>query len=122
MSVESLLARLMSEQGEVVPPVPPVIHEGVQREPLRHKAVPPVPSVPPQNNNELRRAKVLADLRANPAITYAADVDGTGDPVTIMLAIRDIGTCLLEVDAERWNPFQFLTLMEGSRVTTGAAA
>lgn len=124
MSVESLLARLMSEQaaGPVTPVTPP-LQQGLQRKPLQHKGVTPVTPVTPKNNNELRRAKVLDDLRKNPGITYAADVDGAGDPVTIVLAVRDVGTCILEVDAARWNPLQFLALLEDrSRVDMGAAA
>lgn len=97
-------------------------HKPELLEVLRHKTTTPETPETPGNGCELRRAKVLADLRKNPGITYAADVDGTGDPVTIMLAIRDVGSCILEVDVERWDPFQFLALLERPRVELGAVA
>ncbi len=58
------------------------------------------------------RAKVLSDLRTHPGIRYAAEVDASRDPVTVMLAIRDVGTCVLEIDAERWNLEQFIALLD----------
>lgn len=39
-----------------------------------------------------------------------------------MLAIRDVGACMLEVDAGRWNPLEFLALLDRSRADVGAAA
>lgn len=58
------------------------------------------------------RAKVLSDLHTHPGITYAAEVDASGDPVQIMLGIRDIGTCVLEIDAKRWDLEQFIALLD----------
>ncbi len=69
------------------------------------------------------RAKVLADLRAHPGIRRAAEVDASGDPVQIMLGIRDVGTCILEIDARRWNLQQFIALLDRQAgLGTGVAA
>lgn len=58
------------------------------------------------------RQKVLSDLRHHPSIRYAAEVDASGNPVRIMLAVRDVGSCILEVDAQRWNLEGFIALMD----------
>lgn len=61
---------------------------------------------------EKARAKVLADLRTHPGIRYAAEVDASGDAVRIMLAIRDIGSCVLEINVDRWNLGAFIALLD----------
>lgn len=116
MSLEALLARLQSEQSEAVmapaTPATPSANQVLQREPLQHKAATPATPETPQNNDGRMRRKVLADLRHHPSIRYAAEVDASGDPVRIMLAVRDVGSCILEVDAQRWNLEGFIALMD----------
>lgn len=70
------------------------------------------PEILAELKTEKARAKVLADLRAHPGIRYAAEVDASGDPVKIMLAIRGIGTCVLEIDAQRWDLERFIALLD----------
>jgi hypothetical protein len=59
------------------------------------------------------RARLLHDLEANPDLVRAVEViDPDADPVRLIVAIRGTGTCELQIDRDRWNPFAFLRLIE----------
>ena len=65
-------------------------------------------------------ARLLRDLEADPDLVQAVEViDSDSDPVRLLIAIRDVGTCELLVDRRRWDPFKFLKLLESG---TGAAS
>ena len=66
------------------------------------------------------RARLFRDLEADPNLIHAMEViDPDADPVRLLVAIRDVGTCELLVDRQRWDPFKFLKLLESE---TGAAS
>lgn len=106
--------------GAQVEAVPAFVTASVTEKAKHHKdvtavtgtAVTSVTSVTAKNNNEWMRRKVITDLRTHPEITYAAEVDASGDPVIIMLGIRDVGTCVLTIDAKRWNLESFIALLD----------
>ena len=62
---------------------------------------------------EQRRAGVLAMLHANADIRYAIEINEPDtDPVTMLLAIRDVATCEVKIPQVNYDPFQVLALIE----------
>ena len=66
----------------------------------------------PDGGMDRRRDWVLRMLRDRPEITRAVVADGDLDPVVVTLAVRNVGTCELLIPADRWDPFNFLRLLE----------
>jgi hypothetical protein len=66
-----------------------------------------------------RRQKILAMLRNNPSINYAAITDDQAerDSVIVTLAIRDRATCELHIPRDKWDGVVFLELL-GRHCTT----
>ncbi len=72
----------------------------------------------PTSDRERRRQAVLDMLAGNPALRYAWLVepeseldDGTSSDVIVALAIRDVGSCELTIERERYEPFRLLELI-----------
>lgn len=63
---------------------------------------------------EARRQRVLAMLRENPTITYAAVTDTDSEPhaVIVALAIRGRATCELLIPRDRYDGVLLLDLIE----------
>ena len=59
-----------------------------------------------------RQEKVLAMLAAAPGTHYAVHVEGAADSVLIVLGIRDIATCELEISNQDFDGFALLALVE----------
>lgn len=61
----------------------------------------------------LRRLSVLSMLESDPtkSRTFLVD-DASTDPVTVTVAIRDIGTCELLIPLERYDPFKILAVID----------
>src|SRR5436190_1165907 len=58
-----------------------------------------------------RRDRALAQLTMNPALHLAVVCDGEGDPMPVAVAIRDKGTCEIEIPAARFDPFALIELV-----------
>jgi len=59
------------------------------------------------------RARLLAELEVNPGLVRAVEViDSDSDPVRVIVAVQDVGTCELQIARDRWDPFAFLALLE----------
>lgn len=63
---------------------------------------------------ERRRAAVLRMLKDSPQVRHAAVNDQEGAYMRLAVGIRNVGTCELVIDANRWQPFEFLSLMKAS--------
>ncbi len=62
--------------------------------------------------------RVLRDLETNPERVRAIEViDKGSDPIRIVVAIRNVGTCELLVARDKWDPFRFLALIDAEKVT-----
>lgn len=69
---------------------------------------------------ELRREQfrdhVWQALQDRPdKVKYFEVVDPDADPVRLVLAIRDVGTCDLLIAADKWDPVRFLQLLDTER-------
>lgn len=65
------------------------------------------------DRQEKARDRAWRELQARPdKIKYFTVLDPDGDPIRLVLAIRDVGTCDLLVARERWDPVRFLELLE----------
>ena len=72
---------------------------------------PEVSDALPDPAAEARRQRVLAMLAESPARRIAVVCDGEGDPVPVAIAIRDKGTCEVQIPAVRFDPFALLELV-----------
>lgn len=62
---------------------------------------------------ELRRAKVLAMLRANSGIHYAIEVaDANADPVIVSIGIRNVAAFEMNIPQAYYDAFALLELIE----------
>jgi hypothetical protein len=61
---------------------------------------------------EALQARALAVLAANPMLRFAVVVDDAdADPVQVGVAIREKGSCVVQIPAARFNPFELLDLV-----------
>lgn len=75
-------------------------------------------SVPVQGQDDVlcpadpRRQTVLAMLAEQPGTRYAVVVvDPDADPVIVVVAVRDVGTCEIAIPADRFDPFALLEIL-----------
>ena len=69
------------------------------------------------DRQERTRDRVWHALQALPdKVRYFEVVDPDADPVRLVLAIRDVGTCDLLIDRAKWDPFRFLQLLDSHPV------
>lgn len=63
---------------------------------------------------ELRRRQALRLLAENPEKNRAYIVDPDSDPdrILVLLALRGVGSCDLEIPRDRWDPFLFMKFLE----------
>jgi len=68
----------------------------------------------PELLRELRRREALKMLDKHPhnSRAYVVDADSDPDKVLVLLAIRGVGICDLEIPRDRWQPFVFMQFME----------
>lgn len=125
MALDALLARL---EGRAVTPVTADAIADVTPKPAPMLACTPVTPVTAENDDtadkatgeplpdpamEGRRRRVLAMLAERPGIRYAVIVDNpNADPVIVVLAIRDVGTCELAIPAANYDAFALLAMIE----------
>ncbi len=46
-------------------------------------------------------------------------IDPDTDPVRLIVAIRNVGVCELLVTRDKWDPFQFLALIDAEKEPSG---
>lgn len=64
---------------------------------------------------ETRRQKVIALLEENPDIqrAYYTDMDSGPDHVILAIAVRNVATCEMLIDKEKYDPWRLLELIHG---------
>jgi hypothetical protein len=79
--------------------------------------IPQIRAAKPEILREIRRRQALKMLSDDPKLSRACVVDPDSAPgqVVVMLAIRGIGTCDLEIPRDLWDPFLFMKHIEGQR-------
>jgi phosphoribosyl-AMP cyclohydrolase len=64
------------------------------------------------DRQEQARDRIWRELKASGKLKRFKVVDPDADPVRIVFALRDVGTCDLLVDRGRWDPERFLELLD----------
>lgn len=75
--------------------------------------IPQIKAAKPEILRELRRRQALHLLAKYPEDQRAYVVDADSDPerVLVLLALRGVGSCDLEIPRIKWDPFLFLSFL-----------